>query len=129
MTKTLQAMEFDILMDNAIDPDKHFISPGGYELNNKQFDFIQYRGYIDEKDSKRLHVHVFEPDIDSFKRSITPKDTTEDFQEFFIYTGDTENEPINPVRIESLVLYWNDRTSTAASGPLTESANKAIINA
>lgn len=124
----LTEMFFDLFMDRKIDRDAHHISPGGYELNGKQFDFNTFEGKTDSVDGKLLHVNVYGPDLDSFGYPVEKEDLDGEFQEFFIYTGEYDEPEIRPVRIENLVFYWSDGTETKADDRLLKSANDAMGN-
>ena len=124
----LTEMFFDLFMDREIDRDRHYVSPGGYELNGKQFDFMTFEGKIDEKDRKLLHVSVYGPDLVSYEQPVEKEDLDGEFQEFFVYTGEYDEPEIRPVRIENLVFYWSDGTETKADDRLLKSANDAMGN-
>lgn len=49
-----------------------------------------------------------------------PPDLSDGFQEFFVYTGETGDAEINPVRIEGLTFFWSDGTQTAADERLLQ---------
>lgn len=51
----------DVKFDRPIDKERDFISPGGYEIELKdgrttRFDFLDYKGYIDQDDPSILHI-------------------------------------------------------------------------
>lgn len=121
----LTEMEFDLVMDREIEK-KHYISPGGYELNGKPYDFFTYSGKIDTDDRKRLHVNVYDPDLDSFEVPVFKSDLEGEFSEFFIYTGEYDDPEIMPVKVENLMFYWSDHTETKADERLLESANAVL---
>lgn len=109
-------MYADILFDRDIEPDKHHISPGGYEiiargLRSLSFDFMWYYGYIDETNKRVLHIEERYVDKSSFpeaaKDLIKVVETIDHFSEFYIYTGE-ENEPeIYPVEISNVSFETN----------------------
>ena len=106
--------------DREIDPDKHYISPGGYEAKfndgrTLQFDFEDYEGGRQAGNSKVLEWTQKNPDTSSFEEigNFTYKDFVkhfEDFEEFFIYTGEAGEPEINPVKALDVTLefYEND---------------------
>ena len=110
--------------DREIDPDKHYISPGGYEARFDdgrilQFDFEDYEGGRQRGNSKVLEWVQKNPDTDSFKEieNFNYKDFEkhfEGFEEFFIYTGEAGEPEINPVKALDVTLefYENDEIKT-----------------
>lgn len=98
------AVEFD----REIDPDRHYIVPGGYEAvfddgRALAFDFEDYEGGVSRENPKVLEWVQKNPDTDSFKD--IEKFTCEDFEkhfdcfgEFFLYTGEADDPEITPVR-------------------------------
>lgn len=108
----LTSMHFDLIFDRPIDSNRHYISPGGYEIQTKEnkifnFDFLNYEGCIDTNNPCKLHVDVYGLDIDAFPNSknisesdITDKDTI--FNEFFVYTGEYDDPEIKPTKVTSL---------------------------
>ena len=123
----LNEMSFDLIMDRDIDKDKYYISPGGYTLNGKDFDFFTFEGNIDDDDRNMLHVDVYYFDDGEFEPIVKP-DISGEFQEFFVYTGEYNDPEINPVKIENLKFYWDDASETLASDELLLSANNALTN-
>lgn len=107
-------MEVTIKFDRDIKPEKHYISPGGYEMtfsNGKtvQFDFMDYVGSICADDSTRLTCEMCTLDtgcfpdakfLETFTGSIT------EIKEFFVYTGEDNEPEINPVELVDLWM-WN----------------------
>lgn len=106
-----------VRFNRPIDKEKDFISPGGYGISVKdeagneryvEFDFEDYEGNIDRKDSTIVHCMQKNPDYDSFddldilNEHMLKNITTVD--EWFIFTGepgDTKNGevPLMPVEI------------------------------
>ncbi len=103
-----------IKFDRPIDKEKHYISPGGYTMTFRdrtfRFDFEGYEGYIDEEDKSILHFKQINPDYDVFGESdyegvLGLNEITSDdlknltaIDEFFIYTGESDEAEINPVK-------------------------------
>lgn len=102
----------DIKMDRPIDIDKHYISPGGYEvsLSNGQsilFDFRTYEGNVDEHDSSILHCTLTNLDTDSFRNACDIfKFATHinKITECYVYTGDDDDEDAI-INIEKLLSF------------------------
>lgn len=109
MTGTIQ-------FDREIDPNKHYISPGGYEArfnNGKslEFDFMDYSGRVH---GDCLDFEVENPDIECFED--IPKFKASDFkkhldwfEEFYIYTGEYNDPEINPVAVKNLTLEFKEK--------------------
>ena len=101
-----------IRFDRPIDPDRHYISPGGYEMtfNGKtvQFDFTDYTGYVETGDPCLLHTEQRNPDYAAFKdlAALTSEDLhhLESIEEFFVYAGDEHDPEIVPVALESITF-------------------------
>lgn len=108
-----------IRFDREIDPEKHYISPGGYEVVLEDgaivaFDFDDFNGYIDDDDRTLLHCYMKNLDVVSFPGATVLKKycgTIKKFEEFYIYTGEgniAEEEDINPVELVVVSLTNND---------------------
>lgn len=105
---------FKIKMDRSCDPNKHYISPGGYEvrLGNGtcyQFDFNESFGGRSEEDDSILEFELRDEDIASFPNISELKEHLSEIvamTEFFIYTGEHNDSEINPVKLISFEL-WN----------------------
>ncbi len=126
--KKLTGMNFDITFDRPIEREKHYISPGGYILNGKQFDFCRFIGEIAD-DTLKCRVDDFDDEYaeENGVKAITPADIIGEFSEFYIYTGEYDDEPINPVKISNLMFDFGGEMFYCP--PLTlESANRAIFS-
>lgn len=120
----LYRMYATVEFDREIDPDKHYISPGGYEAKfddgrTLQFDFEDYEGGRQEGNGKVLEWVQKNPDTKSFKdiANFSYKDFAEHFEgfeEFYIYTGETGDPEIVPVKAMAVTLefYENDEIKT-----------------
>lgn len=103
-------MYAEILFDREIDKEKHYISPGGYEVRLKNgktvaFDFMDYEGIISESDRRILKCNMRNLDVEAFpdSRTLKPQDIQE-FTEFFVFTGEDSEPEIHPVKILSLAM-------------------------
>lgn len=129
----------DIKMDRPIDKNKHYISPGGYEIKFRdnttmQFDFCDYEGLIDDKDPSILHCKLTHADLDSFPNMINLCNSlskTTELIECYVYTGE-ENEPeINLTKILSFIIvdnnyYKNKYVSTTSTEFISITINDNI---
>lgn len=86
--------------------ERHYLSPGGYEMISNgelfHFDFMDYAGSVDKSDRRCVVMEMkgfF--NLSESKKSFNPRKITE-IKEFFVYTGDSENMEIHPVKIRSL---------------------------
>ena len=105
-------MVMDIKFDRPINPDRHYISPGGYTIKCKDksysFDFMDYEGNVDKDDPTILHAEVSHLDEDySNDLSKFNSEKIEETEESYIYTGEGEDPEINPVEVLSLTLEQN----------------------
>lgn len=98
--------EITIRMDREIEPGKHYIMPGGYEVTASgkqyQFDFNDCYGHVDVHDKTLVHFIVRDEDDATFPginelrkhfHQITG------FTECFVYTGEYDEPEINPVEL------------------------------
>ena len=101
----------DIKFDREIDKDVHYISPGGYEVNEGDktyaFDFNEFEGVIDKNDATILHCYLRDEDIDSYPDIEELKkhfaEITE-LTECFVYTGEDGDPEIVPTRVEAFAI-------------------------
>ena len=119
----LTGMSFTIKADRPIQK-RHYISPGGYKLNNKQFDFCASEGVIDSQDKKKMHFFVHNFD-ETYSLEIQPIDIWQKFGEFFIYTGENDDPEINIIGVEDIKFYF-DNILFACPEPAYISANECI---
>lgn len=101
----------EIKFNRAVDPDKDYISPGGYEfvMNGKTvcFDFCDYEGGRKPGRPSVVEFVQKNPDYDTFEdlKNVTEDDlkNVEKIEEFFVYLGeDGESEGLEPVKVEHL---------------------------
>lgn len=110
-----------LVFDRTIDSNKHYISLGGFEVKVKGleqpvgFDFESFEGSI-VKDGKGKNSNLLDfvlkgLDFDSFPESkvLLPNlENIECFTEFFVYTGeDEEDDIIIPLYVEALNISLN----------------------
>lgn len=116
-------MYASIRMDRPIDPEKHYISPGGYELifdNDKsiQFDFNDYEGAVRKEDPTILDFIMRNLDEDSYESAKLLEThlinhSIKKIEEFYVYTGEDDClEEINPVSIEDIAFEIFDGIAT-----------------
>lgn len=106
--KAYLTLEFD----RPIIKDKHCISPGGYEIRVKDgtlypFDFCEYYGFIDDKDSTTINFELRNEDEDSFPDIQNLKEHIHEIVEFTecsVYTGETDEEELRPVKIREFII-------------------------
>lgn len=112
--RMLATIEFN----RAIDKEKDYISPGGYEMAMKgetiTFDFENYAGNIDNENPCLFHYEQRNPDYDTFEdlNLVTEEmlNSVEAIKEFFVYTGESEESDLKVVAIKELsfVLPYDD---------------------
>lgn len=132
--KILHAMSFTMKMDRAIDKDKHYISPGGYECNGKCFDFNESAGYIDEEkpDHVRFELRDYDDSLGEEDKEtlVTPRDIKKGFEEFYVYTGEENAPEINPVEVTDFEFEFYDtvKDEYTTSAPSAEETKKIMGN-
>ena len=101
----------DIKFDRPLDPRNHHISPGSYRMVAEgmeyEFDFYQFYGYRDKSDPTILHCTMEDLDTESFpdaKEFVKHIDKIEKVSEFFVYTGEPDEEHIIPLEVLSVVF-------------------------
>lgn len=127
MRKILNGMEFDVLFDGDIEKNnpEHFVSPGGYVLNGKWFDFFDYKGCVDKKEKNRVHVLV--KDIIFRDDEISDKDCNGLFSDFVVHVGSEVFAPNRlPVGIEKITFLFKDGDWWPASKQTEGSATSSI---
>ena len=105
-------MEATIRFDREIDPSKHYVSPGGYEMtfnNGKtvQFDFMDSAGSICTDKPTNMLFEAWTLDTGCFPESKfleTFTGSVTEIKEFFVYTGEANEPEIYPVELISLRL-------------------------
>ena len=138
----LIGMGFTLQMDREIDPEKHYISPGGYILNGKHFDFFTSRGSRVDGDNTKVEFWVEDFDEDFYKESYVdehggdenPEPITEEdceageFSEFFIYTGEGDDEICGVLSVLDISFAFDDGKEIYLKNdsPTVRSANRCI---
>lgn len=108
---TTMEMFLQLQMDRPIDKEKHYISPGGFEViaggKNYQFDFLTSCGVIDEKRNDVIGFNLTNPDYESFpdmKELESHINEITDLVECFVYTGEHGDAEINPIKILDITI-------------------------
>mgnify|MGYP000095021673 CR=1 FL=1 len=101
-----------IEMDRPIEKEKHYISPGGYEVvtddgTSYGFDFHRVYGNVDTDLPNRIHFECCEIDTETFPDAnklcqVLEHITT--FPEAYVYTGEEEDPEIHVQAIRSFAL-------------------------
>lgn len=123
-------MYADILFDREIDEDKHYISPGGYEVRDKngntlQFDFEDCCSWVDDENPCLLHILQRNLDLATFPEA---KDLSfflenlDKFTDFYIYTGEYDEPEIKPLKIINVMFedYHNEKNYYIDDSCLTD---------
>lgn len=126
----LENMYIKLKMDRNFDPDIHYISPGGYSINNKWFDFnITQGGRTDSDDT------VVECELSDYEEGddgpVTLEDLSKGFDDFYVYTGEDEDPPIFVEKVLEIDFRFRDdvtgkETEVCADAKLLESANNIV---
>lgn len=109
----LHTICMDIRFNRQVNPDKDFVSPGGYEMvidgKSVRFDFTNYEGNVDKSDSSIVHMEATWLDTETFPESakITKKmmKNITKISEFFVYTGEADETDLQPVELLAVTLY------------------------
>lgn len=98
-------------MDREIDPNRHYISIGGFEFCfrngvNIGFDFNSSIANV-QRDSTAIKFECDDLDCDSFPEAallgmLLSDSEVDCIEEFYVYTGEKEESEINPEKILSL---------------------------
>ena len=106
-------MEAMIKFDRIVDYEKHYISPGGFEMTfdngvTVDFDFKDYEEATPISDPSCVLYEFYGLDVDNFKDSEFLKTYTgsvSEINDFYIYIGeDIDEEEIHPVELLELRL-------------------------
>ena len=133
--KVLYRMSLVLEMDRPINPDEHYISPGGYEINGKPFDFYRFEGNVDKDNPRILNCYLREFDgtlgDEDEEIVITEKDIEKGFTEFYVYTGEYDDPEINVKEVKEIVFEMydaeaNEMSDITASKEILTSANKTL---
>lgn len=111
--KQLCGMRFVADFDRPVDPDKHYLSPGGYSVELRdgrkiEFDFFEYCG--DRIGTNSVAFEVSELDTTSFPDS---ENLTVDsmvgcnFDEFFVFTGEYDDPEIYMTNVHDVVFTYD----------------------
>ena len=111
----IEKMVISLKMDRPINPDIHYISPGGYEIlfsNGELISFDFNLGYkkIDRTDDSIVHFAFYDLDTESFpdaerlcKNLLCSQ--VKEIVECYVYTGEEDgNAEINPINITELLF-------------------------
>lgn len=129
----LAGMSFTLQMDRVINLDRHYISPGGYVLNGKNFDFkTSVRECVDGEPTK---VVFWVEDLDgNVVKENAQKITEEDcksgeFSEFYVYTGEPDEEMCGVLSVSDLHFRFDDdRNVEPGNDSITTRSANACIN-
>lgn len=114
---SLYAMNYTLEMDRPVNFKKHYISPGSYELEKNgricRFDF--YESTMNEGKNNTLAVEVADFD-EEYARDNDFKNEFDDYKdifkfhytEFFIFTGEYNDEEINVSKLINLTYTFCD---------------------
>lgn len=126
----LKSMTFVLKMDRIVDAEKHYISPGGYCFNGKQFDFEEIFGNILVQNEKKTDEVKFECYGWDKTYSASAADLTEEDlekpEEFYISTGEYDDPEIYPVSIKDLEFEFEDGRVVEAGPETIQKINKLI---
>ena len=133
----LTNMLFQLKMDRKINPDIHYLSPGGYEIEKDgvtyNFDFCQSSGNVDCDDDTIIVYEVGDFDEEYAKESgftgefKDPEDLLGYcFKDFFVFTGEDNDAEINVVELLDLTFRFSN-TEITKFHPIYLKASKEQI--
>lgn len=115
---TKMTMYATLQMDREIDPNRHYISIGGFEFCFKNgikigFDFNSSIANV-QKNPTTIKFECDDLDCVSFPEAallgmMLSDSEVERIEEFYVYTGEREEPEINPEKIISLSFYVDGR--------------------
>ncbi|MDO4647188.1 MAG: hypothetical protein Q4B26_00960 [Eubacteriales bacterium] len=118
----------DVEFREQIDREKHYISPGGYEIKTRNgnaiwFDFFRSEVLIDHENRKIAHCYQSELDTETEQDavdlvSILKNGGIESIKEWYIYTGEQGDEILHPIRLHSATFEFTDGTSISLTDEL-----------
>ena len=121
----LTGMKITATLDRPYDS-AQYISPGGYELNGKQFDFFTTYGHVIDDHTLIMEVSQFDYEF-AHDIPITKSDVVSGtFDEFYIYTGEYDDPEVNILSIDGLEFYFDDGSTILADEYLLHSANACL---
>lgn len=111
--KQLFGMRFVADFDRPVDPDKHYLSPGGYSVELKdgrkiEFDF--YEHYGNKIGTNSVAFEAYGLDASTFPES---ENLTVDsmvgcnFSEFFVFTGEYDDPEIYMTNVHDIVFTYD----------------------
>ena len=129
----LIGMNFTLKLNEPLDPSKHYLSPGGFVINGKCFDFTS--SYVGKGNSDcEISVEMSDYDYATAQEEedwlpITKEDAkTGVFSEFFIYNGESGEENVFVTEVSGLSFVFDDGEEIFAGKETLESANNALVN-
>lgn len=119
----LTNMLFQLKMDRKINPDIHYLSPEGYEIEKDgvtyKFDFCQSNGNAADDDDTVVVFDVYDFDEEYAKETNfsgefkDPKDLLGYcFKDFFVFTGEDNDAEINVVELLDLTFRFSNTETT-----------------
>ena len=119
----ITAMEFTLRMDrplkdNVEEESPYYLSPGGYEVAGKQFDFSTSAGDVKGEALDRIEYEVYDLDETYCENGIpTYEDVVSgEWSEFFIFTGEGEDPEIRVKEVEALTVHFDNGTAYSVTG-------------
>ena len=128
-------MYTELVFDRPVDPKKHYISPGGFEIEfvggkSIQFDFHDSYGNVSKENPTKIDFELCYLDTDAFPESkelenLLLSDKIKSIIEFFVYTGEDDDPEINFKKIE-LVEFDLDGETVEVEQDLIDRYNKTL---
>lgn len=111
-------MSMVLTMDRPIDKEKHYISPGSYQMlfetgQSVQFDFLDSCRQVDSDDPTKVAFEVYNLDKEAFPESVDlPKlllnSKVIGIEDFFVYCGEDDEPEINVVGVSDVSFTIGD---------------------
>lgn len=133
----LTNMLFQLKMDRKINPDIHYLSPGGYEIEKDgvtyKFDFCQSSGNVDSDDDTVIVFEVSDFD-EEYAKETNFSGEFEDpkellgyyFKDFFVFTGEYNDAEINVVELLDLTFRFSNTETTKFLPAYMKASKKQI---
>ena len=129
----ISRMCFQLKMDRPVvieGKNAHYISPGGY-ICGIPFDFFDAEWNRSEEDKSIINVRVRHLDTDIYPEAA---DLTldflkyHDFNEFFIFSGDTDDPEIHPAKVLSLTIEDDEGNFLIADDEKLKNINEVLYD-
>lgn len=126
----LTGMRFKLQLSEPLNPTVHSLSPGGFEINGKKFDFTTSRISKEHLlSSVIVEMEDFDKDYSEGKGIALSDIENHEFTEFYVYLGEKDDERVRIEKVSDLSFEFNNGVlvyNAPNDGLLVKSANDLI---